>query len=269
MNKLLCICFLIFAPYPSFSQTKQEIREFPELQTVFGKYGMKGTLLILDREKNILLGYNPAIWDSGYLPASTFKIANTLIGLETGAIDSNYIFKWDGIPRRISSWNRDLTLTEAFRVSCVPCYQEVARKINAVRMKAYLDRLHYGQMEVHPENIDLFWLEGNSRITPRQQLDFVKRLYEEKLPLSASVMKYVKAIMINEKTPEYILSGKTGWAIRNGNNYGWFVGYLETDFSVFFVATLIEPVDPYQINDFSAARKTICMDAFRLLKLIP
>jgi beta-lactamase class D len=132
-------------------------------------------------------------------------------------------------------------------------------------MTRYLRELNYGHMDVHPENIDLFWLEGNSRITPRQQVDFLNKLYDEKLPLSLSVMKSVKAIMINEKTPEYSLSGKTGWAIRNNNNYGWFVGYFESAGKVYFVATLIEPNDQQQVSDFALARKTITMDVFRIL----
>lgn len=268
MKKLLCIYMFFFFWQQVFSQSQPKIIEYPAMKSIFEKYGMKGTILIVDKKNNELIGYQPALWDSGYLPASTFKIPNTLIGLETGAIDTGIIFKWDGQPRRLAAWEKDLSLAEAFRVSCVPCYQEVARKINAVRMKNYVNRLNYGRMDVHQDNIDLFWLEGKSRITPRQQADFLERLYEEKLPLSV-VMKTVKAIMIIEKTPDYILSGKTGWAIRNGNNYGWFVGWLEVKDRIYFVATLIEPENQQKISDFSMARKTISMDAFRMLKLIP
>lgn len=109
-------------------QNKADIRELPALKSIFDQYGVKGTILISDPVKNELLGFNPSRWDSGYLPASTFKIVNSLIGLETGVIDTATIFTWDGKKRRISAWDRDLTLTGAFRVSCVPCYQELSRK---------------------------------------------------------------------------------------------------------------------------------------------
>ncbi|MCK9219737.1 MAG: class D beta-lactamase [Bacteroidales bacterium] len=270
MKKVLILLALFATFLPGFINAQNKIKtgDVPELKTIFDKYGMKGTLLILDGQNNELYGYQSALWDSGYLPASTFKIANTLIGLETGVIDTNTIFKWDGKPRRISSWDQDLSLQQAFRLSCVPCYQEVARKINAARMKEYLNRLNYGKMDVHPGNIDLFWLEGNSRITPREQVDFIQRLFNGKLPLSISVMNSVKQILINEQTMEYTLSGKTGWAIRNGNNYGWFVGYLQTKNGVYFVATLVEPIDQEKIPDFILARKTITMDVFRFFSLI-
>jgi beta-lactamase class D len=238
------------------------------LKSVFDQNEMDGTILIFDPETGEKIGYNPAQWDSGYLPASTFKIPNSLIGLEAGVIDTGHLFKWDVKKRRFPQWEKDLTLTEAFRVSCVPCYQEIARMIGPERMKAYLEKINYPGMDVNQGNIDLFWLEGNSRITPRQQLEFLKNLYDEKLPLRQSTMQAIKAIMVNETTPEYTLSGKTGWAIRNGNNYGWFVGWIETRGKVFFIATHVEPKNQEKVDDFAMARKRVTMEALRYLKIL-
>lgn len=233
------------------------------LRNIFEKHHVQGTMIIYDPETGKYSGYNEAKWDSGYLPASTFKIANTLIGLETGVIDSGYVFKWDGDKRRMQLWEEDLPLKEAFRVSCVPCYQELARKIGIERMKTSLKAIEYPGMDVTQENIDLFWLEGKSRITPRQQVDFIRRFYEGKLPLKASVVQTVKSIMINEVTADYTLSCKTGWAIRNGNNYGWFVGFVETKGKVFYFATLVEPENQQVIEDFIPARKLVTMEVLR------
>ncbi|MBN1199806.1 MAG: class D beta-lactamase [Bacteroidales bacterium] len=238
------------------------------LKMVFDRYGMKGSFLLLDSRNDRYLGYNPPLWDSGYLPASTFKIPNSLIGLETQVIDTATIFRWDRNPRALSDWNRDLTLREAFQVSCVPCYQEVARKIGVDRMREYLKKLSFGTMDVHPENIDSFWLEGNSRISPRQQVTFLQHLNEETLPLTKNVMEAVKSIMLNEETSEYRLLGKTGWAIRNGNNYGWFVGWIVTGDRTYYLATLIEPEDPEKFPDFHVARKAVTMDILRNLGII-
>jgi beta-lactamase class D len=238
------------------------------LKSIFNKYGLTGTIMILDQLSGRTFGYNPARWDSGYLPASTFKVPNSLIGLETGVIDTNYIFRWNGEKRRLKQWEHDMKLKEAFALSCVPCYQEVARKIGHERMKSFLAEMDYPGMDVRAGNIDLFWLEGNSRITPRQQVKFLRQLHEEKLPLKTSVMQTMKAIMVNETTPDYTLSGKTGWAIRNGNNYGWFVGWIETKGKIYFIATLVEPKNQEKIDDFAIARKTVTMEALRYLGLV-
>ena len=237
-------------------------------RAILEKYGMKGTIIFFDPAKDKYFGCNSACWDSGYLPASTFKIANSLVGLETGVIDTGYVFKWDGQKRRLPQWDQDLTLTGAFSVSCVPCYQEVARKVGYERMASTLKKIGYPGMDVHKENIDLFWLEGSSRITPRQQVSFLRRLYSMELPLRKEVMSAVKSIMVNEVKPGFILSAKTGWAVRNGNNYGWFVGYVESRGKVWFFATMIQPADNSKIEDFTVARKQVTLEAMKVLGII-
>jgi beta-lactamase class D len=246
----------------------KDVEKSMGLKSVFDKYAMNGTILIFDPATGEYAGYDPARWDSGYLPASTFKIPNLLIGLETGVIDTAFVFRWNGDKRRMPQWEKDLSLPEAFRLSCVPCFQELARKIGPDRMKSHLIKMNYPGMDVQKENIDLFWLEGNSRITPRQQVEFLRRLYEEKLPLKTSVMQEAKNIMVQETTPGYKLSGKTGWAIRNGNNYGWFVGWIETQGRVSFVATLVEAKNQEKVDDFAMARKAVTMEALRWMGII-
>lgn len=239
------------------------------MKSIFDNYGLTGTMMIMDLRNGRISGYNPEKWDSGYLPASTFKVPNTLIGLETGIIDTSYVFKWNGEKRRLPQWEQDLSLRQAFLVSCVPCYQELARKTGPDRMQAYLEKMGYPGMDVHRDNIDLFWLEGISRITPRQQVDFMRRLYQEELPLKKTVVQAMKSIMAIETAPGYKISGKTGWALRNGNNYGWFTGWVETGDRVYLVATLVEPKDQDETRDFTAARKLVTTDVFRILGIIP
>ncbi len=269
MIRVYILIFLILSVFAGNAQNTAAEKEMPALKSVFDKYNMNGTIMIMDQRTGTMTGYNKTLWDTGYLPASTFKIANSLIGLETGVIDTGTIFKWKGEKRRLPQWEKDLSVAEAFRVSCVPCYQEVARKIGAGRMNFYLELLHYGKMIVTDSTIDLFWLEGDSRITPREQVDFMRRLFENKLPLSVDAMNSVKMFMLQEDSCPIRISGKTGWAIRNGNNYGWFVGYLETGESVYFVAALIIPKNQDQITDFAMARKTVTLDVFKMLGLIP
>jgi len=161
-----------------------------------------------------------------------------------------------------------LTFKEAFQVSCVPCYQEIARKIGPVRMNEYLKKLSYGNMKVDSSNIDVFWLEGESRISMNQQLDFIKKFYYKELPISLRTWSILKKMMVLENNGIYIFSGKTGWSIRNGNNNGWFVGYLEKENSVYFIVTNIEPREAFNMDLFPKIRTQISLEAFRKLKII-
>lgn len=240
-----------------------------ELQDLLEKAGVNGTILVLDDGAGMLYGNGFDQADEGSLPASTFKIPNTIIGLETGvAADINRIFHWDGSARSLAVWEKDMDLREAFHLSCVPCYQELAREIGADRMNQYLEKLQYGQMDVRPDNIDTFWLQGSSAINPLQQLDFLKRFYYAALPVSGRTINRMKQLMVIEETSAYRLSGKTGWAIREGENTGWFTGYLETGDKVYFFCTRIRPEAAFHMDMFNKIRREITMEAFLVLDII-
>ena len=74
--------------------------------------------------------------------------------------------------------------------------------------------------------------------------------------------------MVIEDNGKYVFSGKTGWSIRNGNNNGWFVGYLETKGGVYFVVTNIEPREKFNMDLFPKIRTRISLEAFKELKII-
>ena len=165
--------------------------------------------------------------DRAFLPASTFKIPNSLISLETGAIkDENEVLKWDGKDRGVEGWNADQDMRTAIRRSTVWFYQELARRIGRERMQAWLERLDYGNREAGPV-VDTFWLDGDLRITPRQQLAFIEKLRKGELPFSRRTVKIVEEILIVDRGPGWVLRAKTGWAGRVEPSIGWYVGWLE------------------------------------------
>ena len=161
-----------------------------------------------------------------------------------------------------------LIFRNAFKFSCVPCYQEIARKIGVKKMKDYLNRLDYGNIHFDSTTLDKFWLTGPSRITPFQEIDFLKRLYHSKLPISKRTENLVKSILILERKSNYILSGKTGWTFDSEKNNGWFVGYLETKSKVYFFATNIQPSPTLNMDLFPQIRKTVTRQAFQALKVV-
>ena len=181
--------------------------------------------------------------DSAFLPASTFKIVNSLIGLQTGVISNDsMVIKWDGVVRQRPEWNKDLSMYQAFRLSAVPYYQEVARRIGKDTMQFWLDSLSYGTKKIKGK-IDSFWLDNSLKITPDEELGLVKRLYFNKLPFYPFNQEIVRKAMLREDKPEYKLSYKTGWGVReNGHQLGWVVGYIvENNHPYFFVLTLESP----------------------------
>jgi len=241
-----------------------------EFQIIIDSYNVKGSILIYDSNNNTYYS-NDFKWAThGNLPASTFKITNSIIGLETGVIESDStIFKWDGEEKWSTFWEQDLVLLDAFQFSCVPCYQEVAAKIGAQRMNEYVENLQYGNLKINADNITDFWLEGDSRISQMQQIDFLKRYFNDQLPISKRTKHIMQDVMLIEKTTDYKLSGKTGLSNSNNQYNGWFVGFIEVKNHVYFFATNLEPIDNnIDLNDFIKTRKEVTLAALKKLRVI-
>ncbi|MBN1821126.1 MAG: class D beta-lactamase [Prolixibacteraceae bacterium] len=239
-----------------------------DFKPFFDEYEVDGCFLLFDVQKSDYLAYNYERCKESFLPASTFKILNSLIGLETGIIpDENYIIPWDSITRQVPAWNRDHTMASAFRNSVVPWYQELARRIGVENMKKWVEKAGYGIMDISEENIDTFWLYGNSRITPLQQMDFLQRFVSNKLPFSEHSTETVRKIFIIEKNDDYTFRGKTGWATMDNKNIGWFAGYLEKGGSTWIYVLNVESGNE-DTTQFSASREGITRKILKKLNLI-
>lgn len=197
--------------------------------------GYDGAFVLYSLKTGETLRYRPEQCAKGFLPASTFKILNSLISLETGVIaDENTVIKWDGQKHQVAAWNKDHTMRSAIQVSAVWFYQELARRVGAERMQDYVNQADYGNKDISGQ-IDSFWLNGGLRISADEQIIFLNRLYLNDLPFSQRNLDMVKDILILEKTDSYTLSGKTGSAVTE-SPVGWFVGYVEKGDNVLFFA---------------------------------
>jgi beta-lactamase class D len=265
INKFgLTIALMIFV-MNCYSTQPQELSI---LKNIFDKYKVDGSILIYSRNENVYLGYNLERCNIAFCPASTFKIPNTLIALETGIVTTESVLKWNGEKRNSPSWEKDMTIREAFQVSAVPVYQEIARQVGVEKMKYYTQLFNYGNLDIHAENIDKFWLEGKSEITQYQQVYFLQKLYNLQLPISENAMKLTKEIMLHETADNYKISGKTGWAIRQNESVTWFVGYVETENNVYFFATNVAPNKDADLDTFSQVRIELTKAVFKELKII-
>jgi beta-lactamase class D len=240
--------------YPVYSQTEPNIEQQADFQKHFESLGVKGSIMIYDLNQDLFYQHNGDRNETPFLPASTYKIPNSLIALETGVIQNDVdILTWDGIERGladapIDEWNQDLNMRLAFKYSAVWFYQVLARKIGHQRMQDFVTKISYGNQNIgDKEDIDKFWLEGDLRITPRQQIDFLRRLQQNDLPFAQKNIDLVKDIAIAEQTSNYVLRAKTGIATSVTPQIGWYVGYLEQNNNVYFFATNIDVVNDQDI----------------------
>jgi beta-lactamase class D len=231
-----------------------------DLKSYFGNFD--GGFCIYDLKADTYLQYNSNHCKKRFSPCSTFKITNSLIGLETGVIrDTGFVIKHDSIrhPKdllKLTSepfkyWFQDLSLKRALKYSCVWYYQELARRVGQERMKKCVNNLNYGNSDIS-SGLDTYWLCGSIQISINEQIDFLKRLYLHKLNgFSGKNIDAVKSIMLYETTPNYKLYGKTGGGDCWDNKViGWYVGFVETDSGtkIFAMNIIVDSFDDLKNN---------------------
>jgi beta-lactamase class D len=215
--------------------------------------GKQAVLVVTDTLTGETYVSDPALAREAFGPCSTFKIWNTLIGLELGILRNpdDPFWKWDGEKRSFSDWNRDLTLRDAFQASCVPAFQKLAREIGSKRMQEWLDKLGYGNKDMC-NRPDSFWLpragQPNILITPEEQAVLLNKLVTGKLPVKRETVDTLLNIMQIESTSRSTLFGKTGSGLRtakegpsadNDFDMGWLVGVLDSGGHKYSYACLI------------------------------
>jgi beta-lactamase class D len=229
---------------------RSEIRE--ALAKYFTDEGTAGTFVGYKVEDYLVIASDTNRSGEAKLPASTFKIPNSLIALETGVVGDpdKDVFKWDGVTRSIDAWNRDHTLRSAIAASAVPVYQEIARRIGAERMQKYVDLLDYGNRDIGG-GIDQFWLTGSLRIDPVQQVDFVDRLRRGVLPVSKRSQDLVRDILPVTKVGDSVIHAKSGLlgAEIGKPSLGWMVGWAEKGPAQTVFALNIDCKEPRHIAD--------------------
>jgi len=230
-----------------------------DLKTIVKMTDIDASVVIASLNSDVKYIYNNQRAVKRFIPASTFKIPNTLIALQERVIkDEKEVIKWDGVVRSYEPWNKDHDLQSAISVSCVWCYQRLAKKIGNDKYLSYLKKMHYGNEKTGPD-LSTFWLDGDIKISAYEQIEFLKKLYKNELPFKQKYIDITKKIIIIEQTEKYTLRAKTGWS----GKIGWYVGYVETKKGVWFFA-LNADVKKEELK----YRKQIVMEALKKKNII-
>jgi beta-lactamase class D len=239
---VLLLSSLTFILCASGGEEVRQLRDIIPLQQARDAFrNTKGTLVVVDCTTGEKVITDSGLGRKAFAPCSTFKIWNTLIGLEEGIIKdpAESFYKWDGQSRPIAEWNRDLTLADAFKVSCVPAFQNLARSIGTARMESWIKKLGYGNQDF-AAGVDVFWLPKAGRttilISPEEQAELIRRLLNGKIPVRGESVSTLCEIMKLESSLLGHLYGKTGSGVLNPSavdhassgdaSLGWLVGFL-------------------------------------------
>lgn len=238
-----------------------------DLDALYRRLGATGSALVFEEPSGRRFSYGGDRLRHRHLPASTFKIPNSLIALETGVVPGvDTVIPWDKVDRGSPGWNRDHDMRSAFEVSAVWFYQEMARRIGEERMQDYVQRLGYGNRDIGG-GLDRFWLSGELRISPEEQVAFLRRLARRELPVSRATMDAVVAIMRQERQDGVSVFSKTGWTHALGPHQGWNVGWAERAGQRWFFAVQVE--SPNEEFDMRSARIELTNAVLRQAGALP
>lgn len=204
-----------------------------DLHNIFKGY--KGSFVLYDSTENTWRIYDKDNAVTRISPASTFKIYSALYGLESGTITPEQsLIRWNGQNYVYNLWNADQTLESAMQNSVTWYFQTLDQRASLSDIEKYVQEIGYGNQIVEGD-IASYWLNSSLKISPVEQVQLLKKLYNNEFEFAPENIKAVKNAISLYTTDEGTLSGKTGTEEVNGQNTsGWFIGYIEKNDHTYF-----------------------------------
>ncbi len=225
--------------------TTDEISQEVDYSQYFN--GIDGCAVLYDNQNKIYYFYNKNLCNVQSTPCSTFKIISTLMGLKNGVLSSeDSTMNYNGTIYPIETWNKNLTLKEAFKNSCVWYYRQVIDKVGKDQVQKELNQLKYGNCDISKWNGSLeapfpdvngFWLDSSLKISALEQVNILRNIFEGNTEYSQKNIDILKNIMLTEETNNLRVYGKTGTG-RLGS--GKFVGFCEKGSERYYFAIYLD-----------------------------
>lgn len=180
--------------------------------------------------------------DRRVMPASTFKLAISLMGYDSGFLVDEHVpalpFR-EGYPDWIESWKATTDPAAWIKNSVVWYSQQVTQSLGKERLQRYMADFSYGNEDVSGDpgkdnGLTRSWLSSSLEISPLEQVAFLEKIVKRELPISAHAYDMTSRIASLGALPNgWDVHGKTGsGAPLNADGsqarnraYGWFVGW--------------------------------------------
>lgn len=179
-----------------------------------------------------------------YAPMSTFKIALSLIGFNSGILVDEkhpvWPFKKGYVDWR-DVWKQDQTPKSWMKESCVWYSQVLTKQLGMEKLQAYVTKFDYGNKDLSGDKgqnngLTNAWLSSSLKISSLEQVAFLEKMLADKLPIKPHAIAMTKNILFVEELKNgWKFYGKTGMGsllnsdgTKNPDLYhGWFIGWIE------------------------------------------
>ncbi len=204
--------------------------------------------------------------------ASTFKIPLALMAFDTGVLtDPESLLKWNGTQQSFKAWEKDHNAKSWLKDSVVWFSKLLTPKLGLPRIMDYLKDFRYGNQDF-TGGIDRAWLDSTLKISPLEQIEFLRRLKLRELKLQSKTIETVLSILpVEVDRPGFSVVGKTGsdstWDDINFKNksqfrVGWYIGFMEVNSRQYVFASALKDISANRTFVFSGREaKELAMSA--------
>jgi beta-lactamase class D/beta-lactamase regulating signal transducer with metallopeptidase domain len=195
--------------------------------------------------------------DARVTPASTFKIAISLMGFDSGVLRDE---RTPYLPYKTSyassnpSWRHGTDPAGWLHESIVWYSQQVVSRLGAARVRSYVQAFGYGNRELASvpgldDAVALSELSPTLKISPLEETVFLRKLVNRSLPVSAHAYDMTARLLKGDTLANgWEVYGKTGTAparLPDGSTddtqyIGWFVGWVNKDGRTLVFARLLQ-----------------------------
>ena len=177
-------------------------------------------------------------------PASTFKVALAAMGFDAGLLQSpgrpvhaprEGDPTWGGAP-----WRRASTPVDWMEHSIVWYSRRITHAMGRDALERYARRFGFGNADLSGDagfgnGLDRAWIASSLRVSPAEQVAFLRDLRSGALELSRDAARNTLSIVPTVRTAGWTLRGKTGSAyprradrsFDRARGYGWYVGWAD------------------------------------------
>lgn len=203
--------------------------------------GYSGSFVLYDTKTDVWKIYNEKQASIRISPNSTYKIYDALLGLENEIITpDDSLMTWNGEDYPFDAWEADHDLHSAMQNSVNWYFQTIDSTAGAETVRNFLEEIEYGNQTIG-DDLEMYWTDLSLKISPIEQVEMLQKFYENEFEFSAENIQAVKDSILLSDTASGTLYGKTGTGRIDGQDVnGWFIGYYETQNTVYYFAANIQ-----------------------------
>ena len=208
-----------------------------------GKMGTNTCFVAKERE-SVLQRTGEA--ERRYSPCSTFKVPLSVMMYDQKLLvdETHPVLPFKpGYVDWVPEWKQDQNPTTWMKYSCVWFSQVLTKKLGMKKFRDYVAKFDYGNQDLagdpgEDNGLTNAWLASSLTISADEQVTFLQKLVDSRLPASQRAQQMTRNILFLEDLPNgWKLYGKTGSGpvreaggnLSNKDLLGWCVGWAQKD----------------------------------------